>query len=287
MWLLTVLLLWVPAGAQTDWLILQVSGRVFTEGEPLTLRCHGWNNKLVYNVLFYQNGTVLKFSPQNPEFTILKTSLHHNGIYHCSGMGKHRYESAGVSITIKELFPAPVLKASLSSPILEGHVVNLSCETKLLLQRPGLQLYFSFYMGSKTLLSRNTSSEYQILTAKKEDSGLYWCEATTEDGNVVKRSPELELQVLGPQTLTPVWFHVLFYVAMGMIFLVDTIFCMIIHKELQRKKKWNLEISLYSGLEKRVNSYLQKERDLEEPKYQELEQLQEKTPQMPPEGEQQ
>ncbi|KAM8932171.1 high affinity immunoglobulin gamma Fc receptor I [Lycaon pictus] len=202
-------------------------------------------------------------------------------------MGKHRYESAGVSITIKELFPAPVLKASLSSPILEGHVVNLSCETKLLLQRPGLQLYFSFYMGSKTLLSRNTSSEYQILTAKKEDSGLYWCEATTEDGNVVKRSPELELQVVGPQTLTPVWFHVLFYVAMGMIFLVDTIFCMIIHKELQRKKKCNLEISLYSGLEKRVNSYLQKERDLEEPKYQELEQLQEKTPQKPPEGEQQ
>uniref|UniRef100_A0A8C0R4E7 High affinity immunoglobulin gamma Fc receptor I n=1 Tax=Canis lupus dingo TaxID=286419 RepID=A0A8C0R4E7_CANLU len=270
-----------------DWLILQVSGRVFTEGEPLTLRCHGWNNKLVYNVLFYQNGTVLKFSPQNSEFTILKTTLHHNGIYHCSAMGKHRYESAGVSITIKELFPAPVLKASLSSPILEGHVVNLSCETKLLLQRPGLQLYFSFYMGSKTLLSRNTSSEYQILTAKKEDSGLYWCEATTEDGNVVKRSPELELQVVGPQTLTPVWFHVLFYVAMGMIFLVDTIFCMIIHKELQRKKKWNLEISLYSGLEKRVDSYLQKERDLEEPKYQELEQLQEKTPQKPPEGEQQ
>lgn len=87
-----------------DWLILQVSGRVFTEGEPLTLRCHGWNNKLVYNVLFYQNGTVLKFSPQNSEFTILKTTLHHNGIYHCSAMGKHRYESAGVSITIKGMY---------------------------------------------------------------------------------------------------------------------------------------------------------------------------------------
>lgn len=96
-----------------------------------------------------------------------------------------------------ELFPAPVLKASLSSPILEGQLVNLSCETKLLLERPGLRLYFSFYMGSKTLLSRNTSSEYQIQTAEREDSGLYWCEATTEDGNVIKRSPELELQVLG------------------------------------------------------------------------------------------
>ncbi|XP_035954280.1 high affinity immunoglobulin gamma Fc receptor I [Halichoerus grypus] len=248
-----------------DWLLLQVSSRVITEGEPLTLRCHGWKNKLVYKVLFYQNGKVFKFSPQNSEVTILKTNLSHNGIYHCSGKGKQRFESAGVSITIKELFPAPVLKASLSSPILEGHLVNLSCETKLLLQRPGLQLYFSFYMGSKTLLRRNTSSEYQILTAKREDSGLYWCEATTEDGNVIKHSPELELQVLGLQTQTLVWVHVLFYLAVGMLFLVDTIFCTIIYKELRRKKKWNLEISLDSGHEKRVNSYLQKERYLEEP----------------------
>jgi len=248
-----------------DWLLLQVSSRVITEGEPLTLRCHGWKNKLVYKVLFYQNGKVFKFSPQNSEVTILKTNLSHNGIYHCSGKRKQRFESAGVSITIKELFPAPVLKASLSSPILEGHLVNLSCETKLLLQRPGLQLYFSFYMGSKTLLRRNTSSEYQILTAKREDSGLYWCEATTEDGNVIKHSPELELQVLGLQTQTLVWVHVLFYLAVGMLFLVDTIFCTIIYKELRRKKKWNLEISLDSGHEKRVNSYLQKERYLEEP----------------------
>lgn len=87
-----------------DWLLLQVSSRVITEGEPLTLRCHGWNNKLVYNVLFYQNGKVLKFSIQNSEFTILKTNLSHNGIYHCSGMGKQRFESAGVPITVKGMY---------------------------------------------------------------------------------------------------------------------------------------------------------------------------------------
>ncbi|XP_070463377.1 LOW QUALITY PROTEIN: high affinity immunoglobulin gamma Fc receptor I-like, partial [Equus przewalskii] len=173
-----------------DWLLLQISNRVFIEGDPLALRCHGWKNKLVYNIVFYQNGKAFKFSPQDSEFTILKTNLSHNGIYHCSGMGWHRYTSAGVSITIKELFPAPVLRSSLSFPLLEGNLVNLSCETKLLLQRPDLQLYFSFYVGSKTLMSRNTSSEYQRLTAKREDSGLYWCEATTEDGNVIKRSSE-------------------------------------------------------------------------------------------------
>ncbi|XP_025791196.1 high affinity immunoglobulin gamma Fc receptor I isoform X2 [Puma concolor] len=162
MWLLTALLLW-------DWLLLQVQSRVFTEGEPLTLRCHGWKNKLVYNVVFYQNDKAFKFSAQNSEFTILKTSLSHNGIYHCSGMGRHRYTSPGVSITVK-----------------------------------------------------------------------------------------------GLQTPTPVWFHVLFYLAVGMVFLVDTILCMIIHKELQKQKQWNLEISLGSGPKKNVTSYLQEDRYLED-----------------------
>ncbi|KAL2771880.1 high affinity immunoglobulin gamma Fc receptor I isoform 3 precursor, partial [Daubentonia madagascariensis] len=272
-----------------DWLLLQVSSRVLTEGEPLALRCHGWKNKLVYNVLFYQNGKAFKFSPRNSELTILKTNVSHNGIYHCSGMGRHRYTSAGVSVTVKELFPPPVLRASLAFPLLEGNLVNLSCETTLLPQRPGLQLYFSFYMGSKTLKGWNTSSEYQILAARREDSGLYWCEAATEDGKVLKRSPELQLQVLGLQAPTPVWFKVLFYVAVGIIFLVDTVLCVIIHKELQRKKKWNLEIPLDSDHGKKVTSYLQKDRHLEEElKCQEgEEQLQEGTHQKKPqEGEQ-
>ncbi|XP_009178311.1 high affinity immunoglobulin gamma Fc receptor I isoform X1 [Papio anubis] len=246
-----------------DWLLLQVSSRVFTEGEPLALRCHAWKDKLVYNVLYYQNGKAFKFFYRNSKLTILKTNISHNGAYHCSGMGKHRYTSAGVSVTVKELFPAPVLNASVTSPLLEGNLVTLSCETKLLLQRPGLQLYFSFYMGSKTLRGRNTSSEYQILTARREDSGFYWCEATTEDGNVLKRSPELELQVLGLQLPTPVWLHVLFYLVVGIMFLVNTVLWVTIRKELKRKKKWNLEISLDSAHEKKVTSSLQEDRHLE------------------------
>ncbi|XP_063480810.1 high affinity immunoglobulin gamma Fc receptor I isoform X6 [Symphalangus syndactylus] len=286
MWFLTVLLLWVPVDGQVGWLLLQVSSRVFTEGEPLALRCHAWKDKLVYNVLYYRNGKAFKFFHWNSNLTILKTNISHNGTYHCSGMGKHRYTSAGVSVTVKELFPAPVLNASVTSPLLEGNLVTLSCETKLLLQRPGLQLYFAFYMGSKTLRGRNTSSEYQILTARREDSGLYWCEAATEDGNVLKRSPELELQVLGLQLPTPVWFHVLFYLAVGIMFLVNTVLWVTICKELKRKKEWNLEISLDSGHEKKVISSLQEDRHLEEVLkcQEEEEQLQEGVHRKEPQG---
>lgn len=96
-----------------------------------------------------------------------------------------------------ELFAAPVLSASLSSPFLEGSPVTLSCETKLLVQSPGLQLYFSFYVGSKILEDRNTSSEYHIPSVGSEDSGLYWCEVATADGSVLKHSLELELRTFG------------------------------------------------------------------------------------------
>ena len=85
-----------------DWLLLQVSSRVVTEGKPLALRCHGWKNKLIYKMLFYHNGKTFKFSPWNPEFTILKTNMSHNGIYHCSGLyGRPRFTSAGVNITVQ------------------------------------------------------------------------------------------------------------------------------------------------------------------------------------------
>ncbi|XP_039697368.1 high affinity immunoglobulin gamma Fc receptor I isoform X3 [Pteropus medius] len=270
-----------------DWLLLQVSSRVVTEGNPLALRCHGWKNKLLYNVLFYQNDKIFHFSPTNSEYTILKTNLSHNGIYHCSGTGKHKFTSAGVSITVKELFPAPVLSAS-SFSILEGSPVNLSCETKPPPQRPAVRLYFSFHVGGRVLRGRTSSSEYQIRTATREDSGFHWCEASTEDGNVIKRSPELKLQVLGLQSPTHLWFHVLFYLVVVTMFLMNTVFYVIIRKELQRKKKWNLEISLDSAHTRKVSSYLQRGRHLEEElKCQEQEQLKERAQQKAQDGEQQ
>ncbi|XP_010614642.1 high affinity immunoglobulin gamma Fc receptor I isoform X2 [Fukomys damarensis] len=237
-----------------DWLLLQSSRKVLVEGEPLTLRCHGWRNKLVYKMLFYQNEKFLKFSRWKSELTIPKTSTNHSGLYHCSGMGeKQRYTSAPTAVTVEELFAAPVLTSS-SSFSREGKLVTLNCETKLHPRRPSLRLYFSFYTGNKTLRGRNTSSEYQILTARKEDSGSYWCEAATGEGNIRKRSLELELRVGGPRSPIPAWFHIPFYLPMGIIFLADTVLCMRIYKELPRKKKQNLEISSASDYGEEIPS---------------------------------
>lgn len=90
-----------------------------------------------------------------------------------------------------------MLRASSSSPFLEGNPVSLSCETRVPPHSPPVRLYFSFYMADKILVNRTTSSDYRLGNASREDSRFYWCEAATEDGSVIKRSPELELQVLG------------------------------------------------------------------------------------------
>ncbi|KAM6153393.1 Fc receptor-like A isoform 4-T4 [Erethizon dorsatum] len=99
-----------------------------------------------------------------------------------------------------ELFPAPVLKASPSAELQEGSPVTLSCQTKLSPQRSATRLLFSFYKDGKTVRSRNLSSEFQIPTASVEHSGSYWCEAATEDSQVWKHSPQLEVRVQGPSS---------------------------------------------------------------------------------------
>ena len=45
--------------------------------------------------------------------------------------------------------------------------------------------------------SRGPSPEFQIPTVSEAHSGSYWCEAATEDNQVWKQSPKLEIRVQG------------------------------------------------------------------------------------------
>uniref|UniRef100_A0A2R9BWU5 Fc receptor like A n=1 Tax=Pan paniscus TaxID=9597 RepID=A0A2R9BWU5_PANPA len=108
-----------------------------------------------------------------------------------------------------ELFPAPILRAVPSAEPQAGGPMTLSCQTKLPLQRSAARLLFSFYKDGRIVQSRGLSSEFQIPTASEDHSGSYWCEAATEDNQVWKQSPQLEIRVQGasssaaPPTLNP------------------------------------------------------------------------------------
>uniref|UniRef100_A0A8C0ZUM7 Ig-like domain-containing protein n=1 Tax=Castor canadensis TaxID=51338 RepID=A0A8C0ZUM7_CASCN len=190
-----------------DWLILQGPSAPIFEGDPLVLRCRAWQDWPLTQVTFYRDGSALGPPGPNREFSIAVVHKADSGHYHCSGIfkspGPGSPETAPtVAITVQELFPAPVLKALPSAEPQTGGPLTLNCQTKLSSQRSAVHLLFFFYKDGRTVHSRGLSSEFQIPTASEEHSGSYWCEAATEDGQVWKQSPQLEIRVQASQKST-------------------------------------------------------------------------------------
>lgn len=107
--------------------------------------------------------------------------------------------------SLPELFPAPVLRATPSPEPQAGSTMTLSCQTKLPLQRSATRLLFSFHKGGWAVRVRGLSPELQVPAASEAHSGSYWCEATTEDNHVWKRSSRLEVRVQGEWVLARMW----------------------------------------------------------------------------------
>lgn len=78
--------------------------------------------------------------------------------------------------------------------------MTLICQTKLPPQRSATHLLFSFHKDGRTVCGRALSPELQIPAVSAAHAGSYWCEATTEDSQVWKQSPRLEVRVQGEFT---------------------------------------------------------------------------------------
>ncbi|XP_012305188.2 Fc receptor-like protein 2 isoform X2 [Aotus nancymaae] len=182
----------------SDWLILQASHPVF-EGDDVTLRCQGKNDKNAYNKVYYKDGKQLP-SSYNLDSIKLNSVSRDNSKYHCTAYRmlltvRYKQTSKYLNIQVQELFPHPVLRASSSTPI-EGSTMTLTCETQLSPQKPNVQLQFSFFRDSQTLGSGwSRSPKLQIPAMWTEDSGSYWCEAETVSHSVKKRSLRSQIHV--------------------------------------------------------------------------------------------
>ncbi|XP_021026078.1 Fc receptor-like A isoform X1 [Mus caroli] len=190
-----------------DWLILQGPATSIFEGDTLVLHCRAWQDWPLTQVIFYREGSALGPPGPKSEFSITMVQKSDSGHYHCSGIFRSpgpgsRETASPVAITVQELFTAPVLKALPSSEPQEGGSVTLSCQTKLALQRSASRLLFSFYKDGRSLSVRGVSSELKIPKASEEHSGSYWCEAVTEDRQISKQSPQLEIWVQALQKPT-------------------------------------------------------------------------------------
>ncbi|XP_057602543.1 Fc receptor-like protein 5 [Hippopotamus amphibius kiboko] len=177
-------------------LILQAPSDVF-ENESVLLRCRAKVNTVVNSMRLSKNGKHLEVLEKTNEFHIHQASLKDNGDYHCTGVKEdgHLVSSNQVKITVQELFPSPVLRASSTQPT-EGDTVTLTCETRLSPQRSDVQLQFYFFSDSWSQRSdwRN-SPEFQIHTIRSKESGSYWCQAQSVTPPVQKYSQRIQIQV--------------------------------------------------------------------------------------------
>uniref|UniRef100_A0A2K6V430 Fc receptor like 6 n=1 Tax=Saimiri boliviensis boliviensis TaxID=39432 RepID=A0A2K6V430_SAIBB len=203
MLLWTAVLLFVPCVGKTAWLCLQAWPDPVFEGDALTLRCQGRKNISVSQVKFYKDGKVLHFYEGKQTLSVGAATLQSRGQYHCTGQVMYIPQtftliSEAAMVQVRELFPPPVLSVIPSPEPREGSLVTLRCQTKLHPLRSALRLLFSFHKDGHTLQDRGPLPELCIPGVKGEDSGLYWCEAALEGGQVQKQSPRLEVRVQAP-----------------------------------------------------------------------------------------
>ncbi|KAM9005775.1 low affinity immunoglobulin gamma Fc region receptor III-B [Sarcophilus harrisii] len=101
-----------------DWLLLQTLKLVYMKGEPMVLRCHSWENRVISKITFFQNGKWRKYSSRDSNFTINQVNYNDSGNYFCSAnIGNRREESKIVKITVQGTNVTPHPSTSSSSKI--------------------------------------------------------------------------------------------------------------------------------------------------------------------------
>ncbi|KAM4880284.1 low affinity immunoglobulin gamma Fc region receptor II-like [Sylvia borin] len=96
-----------PVNVSNDWLVLQVPAWPLMEGDTVTLRCRGWENRTVRGLQFYHGDEEVRMSLNGTELSLSPLLLNHSGSYHCRGEGYseessswNRRVSAPVTVTV-------------------------------------------------------------------------------------------------------------------------------------------------------------------------------------------
>ncbi|NWW75968.1 FCRLA protein, partial [Climacteris rufus] len=88
-----------------DRLVLQVPAQALLEGDTVTLRCRGWQDRSVTPVQFYREGKDLGAPFDRTELSLPPLQLQHSGRYRCGGLVRNLVtwswdESPWVTVTV-------------------------------------------------------------------------------------------------------------------------------------------------------------------------------------------
>ncbi|XP_031949036.1 Fc receptor-like protein 4 isoform X8 [Corvus moneduloides] len=186
-----------PVSVLNAWLVLQVPAWALMEGDMVTLRCRGWQDKPVASVSFYCEEKQLQRFRDGTELSLSPLRLHHSGRNRCRGwvysVLSRWKESAPVPVTVHKLFPVPVLEGPLKPT--EGSPLNLSCLSTPSPLRPQAPLLHLFYRHGQLVGGPQGSPQLLLPAVGVSHSGNYSCQVRSERGAVRKSSARLRVTV--------------------------------------------------------------------------------------------
>ncbi|XP_042640777.1 Fc receptor-like protein 3 [Tyto alba] len=182
-----------------DWLVLQVPAQTLLEGDTLRLRCRGWKDKGITQVLFYREWKLLGRPSQGTELRLPTLQLHHSGRYHCEATVRHIIaqwrRSVLVPVVVEELFSVPVLRLEGPAEPPEGAPLTLGCLSRLSPLRPLTRLQHVFYQDKVVVGGPQDSPQLLLPAVELSHSGNYSCEVRTEMTSVQKHSTPVTITV--------------------------------------------------------------------------------------------
>ncbi|XP_041265598.1 low affinity immunoglobulin gamma Fc region receptor II-like [Onychostruthus taczanowskii] len=85
-----------------DPLVLQVPARALLEGDTVTLRCRGWQDKRLTSVYFYREEKHLRGPQAGTELSLSPLQLSHSGRYRCGGYVESKWKKSElVTVTVR------------------------------------------------------------------------------------------------------------------------------------------------------------------------------------------
>ncbi|XP_067878188.1 Fc receptor-like protein 5 isoform X3 [Heterodontus francisci] len=181
-------------------LTIEPGAEIF-EGHKLTVTCsvETVQSNVWLQYIFYKNGEALNLNSPNSFLRMEVASLDNSGPYRCEASAVRRdvkKESDAVSISVKQAFTKPTLRADTETQLFDGQQLKLVCLVEIL--DPTASLKYEFFKNGQTLNLSADHNHFIMEATRLDDSGIYLCEITTFNNEVKKLSNQVPVLVRPP-----------------------------------------------------------------------------------------